>query len=298
MMVSNIPLSQLTTSSEADSFSLVIWDGGDLVVSSESKLNLRKLRSDIDIISASQLSNDSTISKVDQQLTEITNKNSELGTSLALLANNFSSTSKVIDGSANRVAEISNRLTALEQQSIATETKIAESELIAKNIKDGTLIVANDTNLSVSRNGAGNYILVDSDVSVVSLFPGLNVELNYNYQSGSYVVVGTIPELVSMFRDGRGIHVEGDTSGKMTISVKSDLVVSIGGLDVTEKLDGTYVVSPTASFIRGDANRGMRSERDPITGKFTLGLSQELMTKVGISYKSGYGIRQNKSEFS
>jgi formylmethanofuran dehydrogenase subunit C len=298
MMVSNIPLSQLTTSSEADSFSLVIWDGGDLVVSSESKLNLRKLRSDIDTIASSQLSNDSTLAKVDQQLSELTNTNSELSTSISLLSNNFSTVRQVVKGSTDRIASVAARISTLEQQAIALETSISESEAIAKHIKDGTLIVANDTNLSVSRNGAGNYVLVDSDLAITSLFPGLNIELDYNYQSGTYIVLGTIPELVSMFRDGRGIHVEGDASGKMTISVKSGLVVSIGGLDVTEKNDGTYVVSPTTSFISGDANRGMLSKRDPITGKFVLSLNQELLTKVGLAYRSGYGILQNKSEFS
>ena len=70
-MVANVPIEMLTSSTRAEPYSPIIWDGSDLVVVAESALNLRKIRSDISSLASKQQGYYNDIKNVETQVSGI-----------------------------------------------------------------------------------------------------------------------------------------------------------------------------------------------------------------------------------
>ena len=296
-MVANVPIEMLTSSTRAEPYSPIIWDGSDLVVVAESALNLRKIRSDISSLVSKQQGYYNDIKNVETQVSGISIDLAKIATSNKILDSDLRNLARNLDGSTERIDELSTRISGVKSSIIAYEADLKAAEAVADLINSGNLIIADDTDLSVSRNSAGEYIVVDSSIKVLTLLPGKNIEFDYNFQSGQYNIIGSIPPIASMIRSGKGILVKEEQSGNIEISVKSGLVTAIGGLSVVENYDGSYNVTTTPNFISGDGTRGVVVTRTS-AGKFTIRLKPELLERVGNDYTTGYGLMMSKATFS
>lgn len=253
-----IPLELVTTLVQAKSFSPVIWDGYDLIVSQNDDHNIQQLANKVATLVTKSAAAEAQLNNQRQDFNRINPEVSMLMQAYPDVQNRMSGIETAINGSSG----VLNRVTTVETRVANIESDV--NSLVSGGAGGGGGLSTTYTNILAALNN-GSYLVGGADMSVEKLTSGSNAgSYRINFTGNTeQTTVASANNYIVVTSTGRNYTIEFNTA---------ELINYIGaakGLQVDSAYSNKIVITPKSTLVRGDGST-IDVSFDAVSGQFTV----------------------------